>query len=84
MIKTLEMSTTDAYMVISTHLRNDNPLKPQKPTYVHRATPNMWKEDTLIFLQMGEKHLEKTHVMSLNVCDDSMQDHGRLQNLGVG
>lgn len=38
----------------------------------------MWKDNTLIFLQMGEKHLEKTHAMSLNVCNDNVQDQGRL------
>lgn len=47
-------------------------------------TLDMQKEDTLIFLKMGEKNLEKTHAMSLNVCDDNMQDQGRLRNLGVG
>jgi len=84
MLKTLEMSVTDVYIVRITHLHKDNPLKPPKQAHIHHTTLNMQKDDTLIFLQIGAKHLDKTHAMSLNICDDNMQYHGRIQNLGVG
>lgn len=73
------MSATNVYIVRTTHLHKDNPMKPPKQAHIHRATLNMQKCDTLIFLQMGAKHLEKTHAMSLNVCDESIQDQGRLR-----
>lgn len=41
----------------------------------------MRKDNILLFLQKGPKHLEKTHTVDFNVCDDNIQDQGRLLNL---
>lgn len=41
----------------------------------------MRKDGILVFSQKGPKHLEKKHGMDFNVCDDNIQDQGRLQNL---
>lgn len=84
MLKTLEMSVTDVFIVRITHLHKDRPLKPPKQAHIYHMKLNMQKDDTLIFLQIGAKHLDQTHAMSLNICDDNMQYHGRIQNLGVG
>lgn len=69
-LKTLEMRVTRVYMVRKHHLCKYYPLKPPKLAF--------------IFLQMGEKNFEKTHVTSLNVCDKNIQDQGRLRNFVVG
>jgi len=81
MLKTLGMSVRDAYMVRSTHLHKDSPLKPPKQAYTHCATSNMEKDDGLPFLRNGPKHFKKTHGMDFNVCDDNIQDQGRLRIL---
>ena len=73
-LKTLEMSKTYVYMVISTHFHKDNHLKPPKQAYTHWATVDMWKDDIFLFLKNGPKHLEKKNRMDLNVCDNNIQD----------
>ena len=47
MLKTLEMSAIDVYIVRSTHLYKGNLLRPPKQAYVHCATLNMQKYDDL-------------------------------------
>lgn len=65
-------------MVKTTHLCKYYPLKTPKLAFIQCETLDMQKDNTLIFLQMGQKHLDKTYVTSLNVCDDNIQDQGRL------
>lgn len=72
-LKILEMSATHVYMVRPTHLRKYYPLKPSKLAFIWYVTLDVRKYDTLIFLQMGPKHLEKTHVLSIKACEDSMK-----------
>lgn len=45
MLKTLEMSAIDVYMVISTHSHKYDLLKPPKQDYVHHVTLNLQKDD---------------------------------------
>ena len=45
MLKMLEMSVMEVYMVISTHFQKENLLKPSKQAYVHCATLNMREDD---------------------------------------
>lgn len=45
MLKTLEMSAMEVYMVRQTHLRNDSFVKPPKQAYVHYTTLNILKYD---------------------------------------
>lgn len=78
MLVTLEMSMTNVFTVGSTHFHKDNPFKPPKKSYIHSATLNLQKDDILLFLQKGPRHLEKRHVISLSVCKESIQDEGRL------
>jgi len=44
----------------------------------------MPKDNNLSFFKKGKEHLEKTHVMTLNSCDDSMKSQSKLQNLDAG
>lgn len=81
LLTTLGMSVMNVYMVISTHLHKDNPLKPPKQAYINRVTINMWKDNIFPFLQKGPQNLEKTHTMVLNICDNTMHDQDRLRNL---
>lgn len=39
------MSVMNAYMIISTNLHKDNPFKPPKQYYTHRAKSNMQKDN---------------------------------------
>ena len=84
MLKKLEMIVIDVCMVWSIHLHKYNPLKPPKLSYVWCVTLNLRKYDTLFFLQKGPKHLDRTHGINCNVCDDNIQDQSRLQNLVQG
>lgn len=59
MLETLEISVTHVYMVRPINFHKYYPLKPQKVSFVHCETVHMLKYDTLIFLQMGQGHLEK-------------------------
>lgn len=77
-LETLEMCVIHVYMVRKTHLHKGYPLKPSKLHFVHCATLHILKDDSLIFLQMRQGDLEKTHAITLNVCDDSMESKIRL------
>lgn len=52
-LKTLEMSMVDVYMVTTTHLHKGDCLKPPEHTYIHEAIANMRKHDIFPILQMG-------------------------------
>lgn len=58
-----------------------NPLKHQNKL-IHIVWQLTWKNTIFFpFFQKGPKQLEKTHGRDLNVCDDNIQDQGRLWNL---
>lgn len=75
-LKTLEMSVTNVYMVTTTNLHKYDLLKPQEQSFIYGVITSMRTCDIFPILQKGPKHFKETHGMSFNVCDNDVQDQG--------